>query len=147
MSTLTAIPDVASSIDDLNQQGYLKSHIMTRGRFALAILVLGTILATSSSMAVAQEIKERTIRFGYVWDANHPIGLAAKRFGEIVTAKSGGKFKFRDFPSNQLGPEAQQQSALIGGTHQMLAIASAQIAGEGIRHNGLPVHCRHGTAS
>src|SRR4051794_30813004 len=29
----------------------------------------------------------------------------------------------------QLGPEAQQQSALVGGTQQMLATASAQIAG------------------
>ena len=129
MPRITAVPNGASSNDDLDQQGYLRSLIIKRGSFALATLLMVTVLATSSSMAVAQEIKERTIRFGYAWDAGHPIGLAAKRFGEIVTAKSGGKFKFRDFPSNQLGPEAQQQSALVGGTQQMLATASAQIAG------------------
>ncbi len=129
MSKITPVPDAVPSIDNLNQQGYLRNLVMTRGSFALATLLMVTVLATSSSMAVAQEIKERTIRFGYAWDAAHPIGLAAKRFGEIVTAKSGGKFKFRDFPANQLGPEAQQQSALVGGTQQMLATASAQIAG------------------
>ena len=129
MSKLTAIPDLVESIAGSNKQGYLGSLIMKRGSFALATLLLATILSAPSSMAVAQEIQERTIRFGHAWHAGHPIGLGVKRFGEIVTAKSGGKFKFKDYPSNQLGPEAQQQSALVGGTQQMLATASAQIAG------------------
>ena len=101
---------------------------MARRNVLLTISLL-TIFAAFSSIAVAQDIQERTIRFGHTVSPGHPIALGAKRFGEIVTAKSGGKIKFRDFPSSQLGPEAQQQSALVGGTQQMMAHGSAQLAG------------------
>jgi tripartite ATP-independent transporter DctP family solute receptor len=101
---------------------------MTRRNLLLTVSLI-TIFAAFSSIAVAQDIQERTIRFGHTVSPGHPIALGAKRFGEIVTAKSGGKIKFRDFPASQLGPEAQQQSALVGGTQQMMAQGSAQLAG------------------
>jgi tripartite ATP-independent transporter DctP family solute receptor len=55
--------------------------------------------------------------------------LAAKKFGEIVSAKSGDKLKVKVFPGNQLGVDMQQMSALLGGTQEMMAHASAQVAG------------------
>ena len=76
---------------------------MTR-RDLLAMVSLLALYAVTSSAAIAQDIQERTIRFGHTVSPGHPIALGAKRFGEIVTAKSGGKIKFRDFPSSQLGP-------------------------------------------
>ena len=74
-------------------------------------------------------IEERTIRFGFAWEANHPVALAAKRFAEIVAAKSGGKITVKVFPGNKLGVDMQQMSAVMGGTQQMMAHASAQLAG------------------
>ncbi len=101
---------------------------MKRRSSAFAILLLAVLLPFSST-ASAQDVQERTIRFGFAWEASHPIALAANRFGEIVTAKSGGKIKVRVFPGNQLGVDMQQMSALLGGTQEMMAHASAQIAG------------------
>ena len=101
---------------------------MKRRSFAFAIPLLAA-LSPFSSIASAQDVQERTMRFGFAWEASHPIALAANRFGEIVTAKSGGKIKVRVFPGNQLGVDMQQMSALLGGTQEMMAHASAQIAG------------------
>ena len=42
---------------------------------------------------------------------DHPVSLGVKKFAELLAAKSGGKLKVNEFPSNQLGNELQQQSA------------------------------------
>jgi TRAP-type transport system periplasmic protein len=52
-----------------------------------------------------------------------------KKFAELVAAKSGGKHSVREFPSNQLGTEMQQQSALQGGVQEMTAPAPTSLAG------------------
>src|SRR4249920_231102 len=64
--------------------------------------------------ALAQDIQERTIRFGHLNNPDHPVSLGTKRFAELVAAKSGGKITVKEFPSMQLGSEMQQQSALQG---------------------------------
>ncbi len=104
---------------------------MGRRQFAFAALLLAGLLPLPSiaSAQDAQDVKERTIRFGFAWEASHPISLAANRFGEIVAAKSGGKSKVKVFPANQLGRDMQQMSAVMGGVQEMMAHASAQIAG------------------
>jgi tripartite ATP-independent transporter DctP family solute receptor len=77
----------------------------------------------------AQDVQERTIKFGHLNNPDHPVSLGARRFAEIVAAKSGGKLKVQEFPSSQLGNELQQQSALQGGVQEMTAPATTSLAG------------------
>src|SRR5207344_3456913 len=51
-----------------------------------------------------------------------------QKFAEILAAKSGGKLKVREFASSQLGNELQQQSALRGGTQEMLSASTTSLA-------------------
>ena len=91
----------------------------------LAALCLGAV----AGAAPAQDIHERTIRFGHLNNADHPVSFGVKRFGELVSAKSGGKMKVLEFPASQLGNEMQQQSALQGGVQEMSAPATTSLAG------------------
>ncbi|HYC15358.1 MAG TPA: TRAP transporter substrate-binding protein [Stellaceae bacterium] len=77
----------------------------------------------------AQDIQQRTIRFGHLNNTDHPISLGVKKFAEIVAAKSGGKLAVQEFPASQLGNEMQQQSALRGGVQEMTAPAPTSLAG------------------
>ncbi|TFZ05366.1 TRAP transporter substrate-binding protein [Ramlibacter henchirensis] len=93
---------------------------------ALAVTLAATVFALP---AAAQEIQERTIRFGHLNNTDHPMSMGARKFAELVGAKSGGKLKVQEFPSNQLGNEMQQQSALQGGVQEMTAPAPTSLAG------------------
>jgi tripartite ATP-independent transporter DctP family solute receptor len=88
----------------------------------LALLVTGGV-------AVAQDIQERTIRFGHLNNPDHPTSFGVKKFAEIEAAKSGGKIKVTEYPSSQLGNELQQQSALQGGVQEMLVASTTSLAG------------------
>lgn len=79
--------------------------------------------------AQAQDIQERTIKFGHLNNPDHPVSLGVKRFAELVAAKSGGRLKVQEFPASQLGNELQQQSALQGGVQEMSAPATTSLAG------------------
>jgi tripartite ATP-independent transporter DctP family solute receptor len=79
--------------------------------------------------AFAQDVQERTIRFGHLNNADHPVSAGVKKFGELVAAKSGGKMKVQEYPSSTLGNEMQQQSALQGGVQEMSAPATTSLAG------------------
>lgn len=91
--------------------------------------VLGAVLCFAALAAGAQDIQERTIKFGHLNNPDHPVSMGVKRFAELVAAKSGGKLKVQEFPSNQLGNELQQQSALQGGVQEMSAPATTSLAG------------------
>ena len=92
-------------------------------------LILATLLLGSAFCVSAQDIQERTIKFGHLNNADHPVSFGVKRFGELVLAKSGGKIKVQEFPSSTLGNELQQQSALQGGIQEMSAPATTSLAG------------------
>jgi tripartite ATP-independent transporter DctP family solute receptor len=77
--------------------------------------------------AAAQEA--RTIKFGHLNNADHPVSAGVKRFAELLAAKSGGKLKVQEFPASTLGSELQQQSALQGGVQEMTAPATTSLAG------------------
>src|SRR4029453_18799968 len=79
--------------------------------------------------ATAQDIQERTIRFGHLNNPDHATSTGVKKFAEIVAAKSGGKIKVQEFPSSQLGNELQQQSALQGGVQEMLVASTRALTG------------------
>src|SRR6478609_9965983 len=99
--------------------------VKTITRRSLATLAL----ALAAASAGAQDIQERTIKFGHLNNAGHPTSLGVRKFAEIVAAKSGGKIKVQEFAASQLGNELQQQSALQGGVQEMLVASTTSLAG------------------
>ena len=95
-------------------------------RAALAALAL---LGVAALPAAAQDIQERTIRFGHLNNTDHPTSMGARKFAELVAAKSGGKLQVKEYPSSQLGNEMQMQSALQGGVQEMMSPAPTSLAG------------------
>jgi TRAP-type transport system periplasmic protein len=95
------------------------------------LIQLTTLLSllAAGGAALAQDIQERTIRFGHLNNSDHPTSLGVKKFAEIVAAKSGGKITVKEYPSSQLGNELQQQSALQGGIQEMLVASTTSLAG------------------
>ena len=87
------------------------------------------LLLAGSALAHAQDIQERTIRFGHLNNTDHPVSMGVKKFAELVAAKSGGKITVKEFPANQLGNEMQQTSALQGGVQEMQAPATTSLVG------------------
>jgi len=103
---------------------------MTSIRFTRRTLALAAAaLLGFSTAAVAQDIQERTIKFGHLNNPDHPTSLGVRKFAEIVAAKSGGKIKVQEFASSQLGNELQQQSALQGGVQEMLVASTTSLNG------------------
>lgn len=98
-------------------------------RFHRRTVTLAALLLAASLSVLAQDIQERTIKFGHLNNADHPVSFGVKRFGELVAAKSGGKIKVQEFPASSLGNELQQQSALQGGVQEMSAPATTSLAG------------------
>jgi tripartite ATP-independent transporter DctP family solute receptor len=96
--------------------------------FALASAVAAT-LAVFVAPSAAQNVQERTIRWGHLNNTDHPVSKGVQKFTEIVAAKSGGKIKVKEYPANQLGSEMQQQSALRAGTQEMLSPATTSLVG------------------
>jgi tripartite ATP-independent transporter DctP family solute receptor len=96
-------------------------------KFVAALLAIGAMVGVSSTFA--QNAPERIIRFGYLNNPDHPVAMDVKKFAEIVAAKSGGKMQVKEFPSNQLGTEQQQTSALQGGVQEMQAPATTSLVG------------------
>jgi len=93
----------------------------------LRSLTILAVLATAFSALCAQA-QERTIRFGNVVQAGHPIAVGTQKFAEIVLAKSGGKIKVQELGGGTVGGEQQQLSAVQGGVQDM-TLPSATVMG------------------
>jgi tripartite ATP-independent transporter DctP family solute receptor len=107
----------------------LQQHQETSLKAILRAAMLGATLTLATAGALAQDIQERTIKFGHLNHTDHPVSMGVRKFAELLAAKSGGKLKVQEFPSNQLGNELQQQSALQGGVQEMSAPATTSLAG------------------
>jgi TRAP-type transport system periplasmic protein len=92
-----------------------------------AAFAIGGLLAPATFVQ-AQDIKPRTIKFATQNPKGHPIVIGMEKFAEIVTAKSGGKIKVNLFPGGALGGDAQNISALQGGTLEMVVMNSGILA-------------------
>ncbi|HUL91610.1 MAG TPA: TRAP transporter substrate-binding protein [Burkholderiales bacterium] len=96
-------------------------------RAAAVALAAGLIAAAQA--AWSQPIQERTIRWGHLQNKDHPVSAGTNKFAQVVEQKSGGKIKVREFPSSSLGSETQQQSALQGGTQEMMSASTTTLVG------------------
>src|SRR3954453_14613529 len=91
-------------------------------------VAVAAIAITLFAGAADAQVQERTIRWGHLNNTDHPVSLGVQKFAEILLAKSGGKLKVREFAASQLGNELQQQSALRGGTQEMLLGSTTSLA-------------------
>src|SRR5688500_2415860 len=98
-------------------------------KMKLKQLIAAASLLAAGGMALAQDIQERTIRFGHLNNADHPTSTGVKKFAELVAARSGGKITVKEFPASQLGNELQQQSAMQGGVQEMLVTCTTSLTG------------------
>jgi len=86
------------------------------------------VLAGIPHFASAQ-IKARSIKMPIVNNIEHPQGVGAKKFAELIEQKSGGKIKVRVYAGGTLGGEQQVASAMQGGTIEVSMMAPAQLVG------------------
>src|SRR5512135_3441118 len=96
---------------------------------AVVLALFAGALCLTQVVKAADDIQERTIRWGHLQNTDHPLSKAVNKFAEIVAQKSGGKLKVREFPNSSLGSEIQEQSALQGGTQEMMSASTTTLAG------------------
>ncbi len=92
---------------------------------ALATLALATL-----GLASAQDIRERTLKFGLNGPEGHPAVAGMKKFADAVAGKSGGKIKVQLFLNGSLGSDQATLSSLKGGTVEMAVMNSGILASE-----------------
>jgi tripartite ATP-independent transporter DctP family solute receptor len=95
--------------------------------FWAILAVMITVLI--GSPVAAQEIREHKMKLGYALKEDHPQGLAAKRFGELLAQKSGGKMILQSYGNNQLGDDKQMIGALQGGVQEFSIQATSPFVG------------------
>jgi TRAP-type transport system periplasmic protein len=102
----------------------------TMQRRLLLVSIAATAVLGLIGNAAAQDIKERTFKFGLQNPKGHPLVTGAEKFAELVAARSGGKLKVNLFPGGALGGDAATVSALQGGTIEMTALNSGILASQ-----------------
>jgi tripartite ATP-independent transporter DctP family solute receptor len=78
-------------------------------------------LALVAFGAAAQDVK--TFKVAYVQAKDHPHGLGAQKFADLVAQKSGNKMKVSTYGSGTLGGDAQVISSLQGGVVDMTMVS------------------------
>lgn len=89
-----------------------------------------TLAAVALAAGGLADAQERTIKFATQNPKGHPIVIGMEKFAEIVTAKTGGKIKVSLFPGGVLGGDAQNVSALQGGTVDMISLNAGILASQ-----------------
>jgi TRAP-type transport system periplasmic protein len=98
-------------------------------RPVMMLTLCAAALFAAQTVVAADDIKDRTIRWGHLQNKEHPVSIGVNKFAEIVAQKSGGKLKVREFPNSSLGSEIQEQAALQGGTQEMMSASTTTLAG------------------
>jgi TRAP-type transport system periplasmic protein len=94
--------------------------------FIKSLVAVATLAAVGS--AFAQDIKERTLKFGVAGPETHPAAPGMKKFAEAVAQKSGGKIKVQLFFNSALGGDQAVVTAIQGGTVEMSVMNSGILA-------------------
>jgi len=92
--------------------------------------VLASLAIVAMGLASAQDIKERTLKFGLNGPEGHPAVAGMKKFKETVEAKSGGKIKVQLFLNGTLGSDQATLSSVKGGTVEMAVMNSGILSSE-----------------
>jgi tripartite ATP-independent transporter DctP family solute receptor len=92
-----------------------------------SLLIAGSLLTAGT--ACAQDIKTHNFKVAFVQNIDHPHGIGAKKFGELLEQKSGGKMKAKAFGGGSLGGDAQVISSLQGGVVEMTLVSPGLLTG------------------
>ena len=90
--------------------------------------LLASVAVAAFGAAQAQDIKERTIKFGLNSPEGHPAVAGMKRFADTVAAKSGGKLKVQLFLNGTLGSDQATVTSMQGGTVEMAVMNTGILA-------------------
>lgn len=106
---------------------------------ALTALLCSSAMLLSAAVH-AEEINRHNFKIAFVQAKDHPHGLGAQKFAEIIKEKSGGKMKVMVFASGTLGGDAQVISSVQGGTVDMTLVTPGLLSGieKGFALYGLP---------
>ncbi|NVK58672.1 MAG: DctP family TRAP transporter solute-binding subunit [Rhodobacteraceae bacterium] len=89
---------------------------------------LGALIAAAGLAAtLAAPAAARDIKIGHFGAPGTPFDEGVQFFAEKVEELSGGDYTVTNFPSGQLGNEAQQIGALQGGLQEMLITSSTNL--------------------
>jgi len=87
-----------------------------------SMMALAAAATLAEPLCAHAQVAERTIKFAFQNQADHPQAQGAKKFADLVAAKSGGKITVKLFPGGTLGGDLQTVSALQGGTVDMTVL-------------------------
>lgn len=93
---------------------------------ALGVAVFGAAVMLPSA-AYAQSPK--VLRMSFVNVKDHPHGIGAAKFSELVQQKSGGKLTVRLYPGGTLGSDMQIVSSMQGGTIDLSVMVPGSLTG------------------
>jgi tripartite ATP-independent transporter DctP family solute receptor len=98
-------------------------------RRATSLLVASLLLLLGGGVQAA-DIKERAFKIAFVNVKEHPHGLGAQRFADILKERSGGKMTARLYGGGTLGGDLAVVSALQGGTIDMTMVVPGTVSGQ-----------------
>jgi len=98
-------------------------------RLMIKSAVAAMVLA-ATGLAAGQDVKERALKFATQNPKGHPLVIGMEKFAELVAAKSGGRIKVNLFPGGVLGGDAQNVSALQGGTIDLVSLNAGILASQ-----------------
>ena len=87
--------------------------------------IVETLLATAlvaAALIPTAQAQERTIKFAFQNQKEHPQAQGAQKFADLVAAKTHGRIAVKLFPGGTLGGDLQTVSALQGGTVEMTVL-------------------------
>lgn len=107
---------------------------------ALSAALCASAMLLSVASHAAEEINRHNFKVAFVQAKDHPHGLGAKKFAELIKEKSDGKMKVMVFASGTLGGDAQVISSVQGGTVDMTLVTPGLLSGieKGFGLYGLP---------
>ncbi len=100
-----------------------RSRRLATGLIASALCAAGLLLGGGA------QAQERTLRMSFVNVKDHPHGIGAERFAELVSQKSGGKLVIKLYPGGTLGSDMQTVSAMQGGTIDLSVMVPGSLVG------------------
>lgn len=104
-------------------------HMRLLKGVAIPLALTSGIVWSIAAVNAADDFKARNLKMPLVNAIDHPQGIGAQKFVDVVTEKTGGKTKIKIFPNGTLGGEQQVASAMQGGTIEVSMMSPAQLVG------------------
>jgi tripartite ATP-independent transporter DctP family solute receptor len=91
--------------------------------------MLQTAVAIAALAIAPWASAQAPAKFGYGASETHPQGMGAKRFAELVSAKTKGHVTVATYASGKLGSDPAMQSSVQGGTLEMMVGPTSNLVG------------------